>query len=197
MTRHRPGHARGRWYLADVGAQIIVLNGGSSAGKSTIARCLQGQLPSPWLVFGVDDLVEAIPQEGIADGSLLRFGDLGQVEVGPGWRDLERSWYVGLAAMAASGTGVILDEVFLEGGRQQERLRAAIGGLEVLWVGVVCDGRVATAREALRTDRVAGMAESQAQVVHDGVAYDVVVDTADTGPEECAATIVSRLSCSA
>ena len=179
-----------------MGARVIVLNGGSSSGKSTIARCLQGQLPSPWLLFGVDDLVEAIPQTGIADGSLLHFGSLGQVEIGPGWRDLERSWYIGLAAIAASGTGVILDEVFLEGGRQQERLRAVLGGLDVLWVGVVCDGRVAAAREALRTDRVAGMAESQAQVVHDGVAYDVVVDSADTMPEECAATIVSRLSSS-
>ncbi len=38
------------------------------------------------------------------------------------------------------------------------------------------------------------MAESQAQVVHDGVEYDMVVDTADTSPEECAAMIVSAMS---
>jgi chloramphenicol 3-O phosphotransferase len=174
--------------------QFVILNGGSSAGKSTIARCLQEKLSTPWLVFGVDDLVEAIPQDGIEDGSLLRFGASGQVEVGPGWRDLERSWLVGLGAIGASGTGVIFDDVFLDGARQQERLRVALGGLEVFWVGVLCDAKVAAAREALRPGRVPGMAESQAQVVHDGVEYDMVVDTADTSPEECAAMIVSAMS---
>ena len=48
-------------------------------------------------------------------------------------------------------------------------------GLSVLWVGVKCDRDVARAREALRPDRVAGMAESQAALVHEGVVYDLVV----------------------
>jgi chloramphenicol 3-O phosphotransferase len=39
--------------------QVIVLNGGSSSGKSGIARCLQAVLPDPWLVFGVDTLIAA------------------------------------------------------------------------------------------------------------------------------------------
>ena len=29
--------------------QVIVLNGGSSSGKSAIARCLQAILPQPWI----------------------------------------------------------------------------------------------------------------------------------------------------
>lgn len=177
-----------------MGTQVIVLNGGSSSGKSTIARCLQNGLTSPWLVIGVDGLINAMPQDRIADGSLLRLGEHGEVEIGPGWRQLEGSWYIGIAAMAASGTGVILDEVFLGGARSQERLRATLGGLEVLWVGVLCDGHMAASREASRADRVPGMAESQALVVHEGVDYDVVVDTGNTTPEECAAAIISRLS---
>ena len=35
-------------------AQVIVLNGGSSSGKSGIARCLQAVLPEAWLAIGVD-----------------------------------------------------------------------------------------------------------------------------------------------
>ena len=151
-------------------------------------------LPRPWLLFGVDDLVEAIPQQGIHDGSLLRFKDDGQVEVGPGWRDLEASWYAGIAAIAASGPGIILDEVFLDGGRSQERLRAVLGNLEILWVGVRCDGKLAAAREALRPDRVPGMAESQMIVVHEGVVYDMIVDTSHASPETCATKILSRVS---
>jgi chloramphenicol 3-O phosphotransferase len=176
-----------------MGVDVIVLNGGSSSGKSTIARCLQGILPRPWLSFGVDDLVAAIPQEGIEDGSLLRIKDDGQVEVGPGWRDLEEAWYCGIAAIAANRSGVILGEVFLEGARNQDRLRAIFGNLKVLWVGVKCDSRVAAAREVSRPDRVAGMAESQAVIVHEGVVYDVVVDTSHASPEVCAARIASKL----
>jgi chloramphenicol 3-O-phosphotransferase len=44
-----------------VTARVIVLNGGSSSGKSGIARCLQAILPDPWLAFGTDTLVEAMP----------------------------------------------------------------------------------------------------------------------------------------
>jgi chloramphenicol 3-O phosphotransferase len=151
-------------------------------------------LTTPWLLLGVDDLIRAMPNEGLEDGSLLHIGETGQVDVGPGWRDLETSWYLGLAAIAASGTGVILDEVFLGGKQSQERLRAALGGLRVLWVGVKCDPNVARAREALRPDRVPGMAESQAALVHEGVVYDMTVDTSHASPESCAAEILSRMS---
>ncbi|HYY17706.1 MAG TPA: chloramphenicol phosphotransferase, partial [Streptosporangiaceae bacterium] len=41
--------------------QVIALNGGSSSGKSGIARCLQSVLPDPWLSLGVDTLIEATP----------------------------------------------------------------------------------------------------------------------------------------
>jgi len=44
--------------------QVIVLNGGSSSGKSTIARALQDVLPGVWLTFGTDVLAEALPGRG-------------------------------------------------------------------------------------------------------------------------------------
>ncbi len=154
-------------------------------------------LAAPWLLLGIDDLTRAVPDKGIDDGTLLRVGETGQVEVGPGWRSLEASWYVGIATIAASGTGVIVDEVFLDGGAGQERLRNALGGLEVLWIGVTCDLAVAEAREALRPDRVAGQAESQAPVVHEGVEYDLVVDTSRATSESCAAMVFERVSTTA
>jgi len=134
-----------------------------------------------------------MPNEGLEDGSLLHIGKTGQVDVGPRWRDLEASWYLGIAAIATGGTGVIVDEVFLGGRRSQERLRTAFGGLGVLWVGVKCDREVARAREALRQDRVPRMAESQAAVVHEGVEYDMTVDTSHASPGSCAADILSRM----
>ena len=103
--------------------QVIVLNGGSSSGKSGIARCLQTVLPDPWLSFGVDTLVQAMP---------------------------------------ASLT-----------------LAAGIA--------------VAAAREIARGDRVTGMAASQADGVHQGVVYDLQVDTTRAGALECARAIAARV----
>jgi chloramphenicol 3-O phosphotransferase len=177
-----------------VGTQVIVLNGTSSAGKTSIGRCLQSMLSKPWLLLGIDDLTRAVPDKGIDDRTLLHVGENGQVAVGPGWRSLEASWHIGIATIAASGTGVIVDEVFLDGGTGQERLRAALGGLEVFWVCVTCDRDTARAREALRPDRVAGQADFQAPNVHEGVEYDLVVDTSRTTSVSCAATILERAS---
>jgi chloramphenicol 3-O phosphotransferase len=38
---------------------VIVLNGGSSSGKSSIARRRQDLLDQPWITLGVDDLLDA------------------------------------------------------------------------------------------------------------------------------------------
>ncbi|NEE45547.1 chloramphenicol phosphotransferase, partial [Streptomyces sp. SID8455] len=70
-----------------------------------------------------------------------------------------------------------VDEVFLSGAAGQRRWSERLGGLEVLWVGVRCEPEVAAGRETARGDRVAGMAASQAELVHRGVAYDLEVDT--------------------
>lgn len=97
--------------------------------------------------------------------------------------------------MARAGLGVILDEVLLDGRVGQQRVAAALEGLSVLWVGVRCDAAVAAVRERARPDRTVGMAASQARRVHDGVNYDVVVDTTATSSEQCARTVVAHLRC--
>ncbi|MEU0627802.1 chloramphenicol phosphotransferase CPT [Streptomyces sp. NPDC005989] len=172
--------------------QMIVLNGGSSSGKSSIARCLQTVLPDPWLTFGVDTLIEAMPAYMSESDTGIDFAPDGEVAVGPEFRALEAAWIEGIAAMARAGAAVIVDEVFLGGPASQQRWQKALGGLRVLWVGVRCDSAVAAAREAARGDRVPGMAASQADVVHQGVTYDLEVDTTRSGAMECARIIAAH-----
>jgi chloramphenicol 3-O phosphotransferase len=86
-----------------VATQVIVLNGGSSSGKSGIARCLQAVLPDPWLTFGVDGLTVAMPPSLQASPAGLEIGAGGEVMVGPQFRALEAAWLAGLAAMARAG----------------------------------------------------------------------------------------------
>jgi chloramphenicol 3-O phosphotransferase len=174
--------------------QVIVLNGGSSSGKSGIARCLQALLPDPWLMLGTDTLVEAMPAAMQASQGGIEFAPDGEVIVGPEFRVLEGAWITGVAAMARAGARVILDEVFLGGAASQRRWQEALAGLPVLWVGVRCDGAVAAGREVARGDRITGMAASQAEVVHQGVAYDLEVDTAHAEPMACARAIARQVT---
>jgi chloramphenicol 3-O phosphotransferase len=82
-----------------------------------------------------------------------------------------------------------MDEVFLSGLDARNRWQAALHDVSVLWVGVYCDPSVAAERERGRSDRIVGMAASQALLVHSGMAYDVEVDTSDTSAAECARRI--------
>ena len=170
-----------------------MLNGGSSSGKSGIARCLQAVLPGPWLVFGVDTLIQALPAASPMSATGIEFAPDGEVVVGPEFRALEAAWIEGVAAMARAGARIIVDEAFLGGAASQQRWRQALGALQVLWVGVRCDSAVAAGREIARGDRVIGMAASQAELVHRGVAYDVQVDTTNAEALDCARVIAARV----
>jgi chloramphenicol 3-O phosphotransferase len=188
---------------------VIVLNGGSSSGKTSIARCLQRLLGSTWMTLGVDDLVCAMPggdeiddliraqqdgDEPMGAAGSIELGPDGSVTVGDDFRRAEASWHAGVAAIGRCGTGLILDEVFLDVRSSQERLASALAGLPVVWVGVRCAPEVAAAREHGRPDRVGGMARLQAARVHDGVVYDMVVDTTAASAADCARTVASHLS---
>lgn len=160
------------------------------------------------MTLGVDDLIRAMPGGAEVDElAVARPGEDHPVVVGPiefspdgsvivndDFRRMEAAWNTGLAAIGRCGTGLIIDEVFLGGRSSQDRLATALSGLPVVWVGVRCDPEVAEARERERRDRVAGMARLQAERVHEGVVYDLVLDTSACKTADCAQAIASYLS---
>jgi chloramphenicol 3-O phosphotransferase len=174
--------------------QLIILNGGSSSGKSGIVRCLQAVLADPWLAFGCDSFIDALPAKMTASDGGIVFGDDGGVSVGADFRALEAAWMNGIAAMARAGARIIIDDVFLGGAASQQRWRDALAGLAVLWVGVRCDSTVAAGRELARGDRIQGMAASQATAVHEGVSYDLEMDTTHAESLACARAIAGHVS---
>ncbi|MFI8962503.1 chloramphenicol phosphotransferase CPT [Streptomyces sp. NPDC053493] len=172
---------------------MIILNGGSSSGKTGIVRCLQAVLPDPWLAFGVDDFVDALPARMQGSEGGIEFAEDGGVSVGADFRELEAAWAEGIATMARAGARIVVDDVFLGGVASQERWRKVLDGVDVLWVGVRCDSDVAAGREIARGDRTPGMAAQQADLVHLGVAYDLEVDTSRTESLDCARVIAAHV----
>ena len=171
---------------------VILLNGASSAGKTSLARAIQDLMPETWITLGVDTLSAEMPPrlDGSPEGLLIHPG--GRIDVGPAWTALESAWRRGVGAMARSGLRIVMDDVIFGGAAAQAEWNAALAGLAVLWVAVRCDPEVLTARELARGDRVVGMAARQAPFVHDGIAYDLEVDTSGRTTAACAAQIVER-----
>lgn len=173
--------------------QVIVLNGASSSGKSTLARALQDALPGTWLLFGIDALIEALPPH-LTSPEGIEFKEGGEVQIGDAFHVAERAWMQGVAhtARCLCGVNIIVDDVFLSGRAGQERWMDALTDLRVLWVGVHCPPEVGEAREQARGDRVTGMHRQQAAVVHHGVQYDLEVDTSKATPGEISRRIAER-----
>ena len=78
--------------------QIIVLNGGSSSGKSGIARSLQAILPHPGITLSMDDMIDALPPSLMESDAGVAFGQHGEVAIGEGFREIEAAWLTGIAA---------------------------------------------------------------------------------------------------
>ena len=182
--------------------RIILLNGTSSSGKTTLVRALQDRLPDPWIEIGIDRFVFALPKryldqplwsevfryvrpDGRADGPFT-------IETGPLGKRLVRGMHRTAAALAADGLDLIVDHVLLEGSWLDElgRLWAPFG---VLFVGVVCPLGVVVERERGRRDRTIGQAEAQFAVVHRRGGYDIEVDTSELTPQDAAARVVDAI----
>lgn len=81
---------------------VLVFNGGSSSGKSSLTRALQLVLPGAWLRFSVDTLVDACPPSLLSSDGLDLAAD-GSVNVSAPFTTVEDYWMGGLARMAELG----------------------------------------------------------------------------------------------
>jgi chloramphenicol 3-O phosphotransferase len=179
--------------------RVILLNGTSSSGKTTIARAFQRLAPDPWLRLGIDSFWGAV------DGRWMEFGerasegfrwvDRGEkgFEIVPGQagQRLASGMRAAVASAARAGNDVIADDVLLDRGWLAQ-WAAALAGFETLFVAVVVPLDVLEERERRRGDRILGESRAQVDVVHAGLSYDLELDgTAD--PQRSAADIESAL----
>lgn len=184
---------------------IILLNGTSSAGKTTIAQALQEVMEAPYLHTGIDQfLIEHLPKrllvysDGVApqaaDGWLAVFQDdaLAEVRIGPLGYEYLAGMYRAIAAFAAAGLNVIVDDVIYDE-RVLELAVAILPSDQVFFVGIRCPLEVAERRESERGNRARGGARTFHLLVHRHGVYDCEVDSAVGTPLACALEIRQRL----
>lgn len=194
--------------------QLILVNGPSSAGKTTLCRALQQKILDPYLLVGFDDFVfmtapryyrgadtgrqderDAFTALGVEMITTSMPGDPVGVmaKFGPVFRRLLDSMAPAVRALIDGGNAVIFDHV-LHDHAMYESFRRATAGLDVFTVGVTCPIGVLEARERERGDRVLGRARGLMGVVHGFCSYDLTVDTAALSPEACVAAILGALA---
>jgi chloramphenicol 3-O phosphotransferase len=93
-----------------------------------------------------------------------------------------------VAAMAEQGNCLVVDDVMLGGG-EAEDYRRLLSGFDVHFVGLFAPLDVLEQRERDRGDRVLGLARWQYERAHQGMAYDLEIDTTRLSPSEAAETI--------
>jgi len=186
--------------------QIILLNGTSSAGKTTIAKKLQEILPQPYLHTGIDHFLGAAPWSRLmvygdstaqtdAEGWFLPFRDgalIGAPRLGPvayQWLD---GMYASFAALAAAGVNLIVDDAIYDPQVLQMAV-TRLAALPLFFVGLHCPVEEAVRRELARGDRAPGGAAVFHGLVHRHGVYDLQLDTAELSPSECAQQIQAAL----
>jgi chloramphenicol 3-O phosphotransferase len=129
--------------------RIILLNGASSSGKSTLARGLQEALDSPFLHLSSDQLVDAglLPRRRDAEGPFAW------------WDEIRPRFFAGfhrcLPAFAGAGNDLIVEHI-IEFASWRRELVELLAGLDVFLIGVHCDLDELDRRERERGDRRIG-----------------------------------------
>lgn len=163
----------------DFADYVVVLNGVSSSGKSSIAKELQALMDRPWLHVQIDDFFRMLPLQ-------RQLGQKGSLR-------LLQGAIKATSALAHSGVPMIFDTVLAVGQLSSDAWGGLFAGVPVLLVGVHAPLEVLEEREKQRGDRYVGQAKAQLAVVHEGWTYGLELDTSTLSAAECALAIKERV----
>lgn len=181
-------------------ATVIILNGTSSAGKSSLAQALQQAAERNLLHVQMDAFLSMQPPRlnNHPDAFVFRPVEGADppeiaIETGAFCQQLLDGMRRSVRALADAGLDLIVDDVWLQG-NEQETYKALFREHTVYFVGVYASLEACEARERARGDRDLGQARWQHSRVHVNARYDLEIDTTETSPENAAKTIAERFA---
>jgi chloramphenicol 3-O phosphotransferase len=162
---------------------IILLNGASSAGKSTLARGLQAALAEPFWHYSIDHLLAAqiVPQQRIDSGDFP-------------WRSVRPQFFDGfhrsIAAFAAAGNHLIVEHI-VETAAWRDQLLEVLAAHDVFFVGLHCPLPELERRAQARGASKLAEARTDYATVHTFGPYDFEVHSTAPNSENVRAVIAA------
>lgn len=174
--------------------KIVILNGTSSSGKTSILHALQNMLLEPYLECGIDKFIWMLPKRYLDHP--LWDEILGKADhAGQAGQTLFSGMHHAIAALSRCGNNVLADHVLVETAWVRECAHL-FAGLPAYLVAIRCPLAVLEERERSRRNHTLGQAALQYPIVHQGLSYDCEVDTSILSVQDCAAVIKKRLESS-
>ena len=185
---------------------IIVLNGPSASGKSSIQKKIQELFNEPYLSLGVDNLFDAVLPDYYGLGMVQPKGTFSQKDIryietievqgkkaiklliGPLGRKVVTGMHHSIAAYAKAGNNVVVDYIPYEKEWFLEFVNA-LKGIKVYYIGLKYSLQAIEEREKKRATSPVGHARSHYDTVHYFDNYDLVIDDATLSAEEIARNI--------
>ena len=177
---------------------VILINGSSSSGKSTIIKQFQDMFDIPYINLGIDKYLAMMPDRFIGfDKDVYLFTPINnenilQIDAGKYARAFDESRILSAKIFADKGNHLIADDIIL----YKWMLDCYVEALRdhnVLFVGLTCPVEILQEREATRKLRRTGLTASHEKVVHTFSKYDLIIDTTEHSPRECAQKIRKAL----
>ena len=180
---------------------IILFNGPSSVGKSSIQKKIQELFQKPYLRMGLDDLaflperyistkgsippadsgiwLETTQQDGYPV-TTIHYGEVAQKMI----KGINRTF----AAFAVAGNNIVVDYILYDHLWLTD-LKHVLKNFKVYFIGIHAPLAVIEEREKKRGNRLLGHARSHYGSVHKNVVYDFEIDTSKLTPEQAAILI--------
>jgi len=159
---------------------VVLLNGTSSAGKTSISNELINQKEILFHHLSIDDFFNNFNEFIDVDDQVIA-----QIIFDP----IGSYYYATIKLISEMGLNVIADTVIDNDKRFNECLDVFIDQ-PTLFVGVICSKEELIRREQIRGDRQIGLASSQFDKVYCFDEYDLEVNTEELNPVECAEKIL-------
>ena len=148
--------------------RVILLNGASSSGKSSLARAIQSRIDTPFWHISIDHL---------RDSGVLPTARIESREFD--WRAMREAFFLGfersLLAYVEAGNALIVEHI-MESEAWLLRLADTLADHDVFFVGVHCALEELERRERERGDRPVGDARRDFHRIHSYCVYDFEVD---------------------
>jgi chloramphenicol 3-O phosphotransferase len=170
---------------------IIILNGTSSSGKTSMVKALQALAPEPYLDAGLDRFLWMLPKRYLDrplwDDVLGLASEAGQTG-----HLLVKGMHRAMASLSRAGINVVADHVLVEPGWLRD-CALLFHDLPAYLIAVRCPLEVLEEREKARKDRTLGQARLQFPLVHAQGVYDLEVDTSIQSAQDCARHILAHI----